>query len=189
VTTDDATTTERLLLQPMAPADLDALYPIFHDPLGWVHDPDGRHLTVETTASFIDRAAARWPNEGLSYWTVRLRNTGEVIGMGGVQRHKTGSWNLAYRFDAGHWGHGYATEVGAAAIEAAHAYDDTVPVIAWIAEVNTSSRQVAERLGLVNQGLRVDGNDGQLRLAYADRQLAEPGADPNPSEVTADGSA
>jgi RimJ/RimL family protein N-acetyltransferase len=169
----------------MAPADLGDLFRIFHDPIGWAHEPEGRHLTIETTAAFIDRATARWTNDGLSYWTVRLRETGEVIGMGGVQRHKTGSWNLAYRFDAGHWGHGYATEVGVAAIEAAHAYDDSVPVIAWIDEVNTSSQQVAERLGLVNQGLQVDGNDGQLRLAYTDRPLA--GA--TPSDLTGDGSA
>ncbi|BEP15700.1 GNAT family protein [Acidothermaceae bacterium B102] len=164
-------TTQRLRLSPMAPGDLDELWPIFNEPRGWVHDPGSRHLTIETTASFISRAEARWPNDGLSYWTVRLRETGEVLGMGGAQRHKTGSWNLAYRFDVAHWGHGYATEVGASAIAAAHAYDNTVPVIAWIAEVNVGSRNVAARLGLTSYGLRVDDNDGQVRLAYADRPL------------------
>ena len=169
----ETVTTQRLLLAPMAPGDLDELVPIFHDPQGWSHDPAGRHLDVTTTADFIKRAAARWPTHGLSYWTVRLGSTGAVIGMGGAQRHATGAWNLAYRIDHGHWGHGYATEVGTAAIEAAHLADDGVPVIAWIADVNEASRRVAERLGLVNQGPRVDANDGQTRLAYADRPLAE----------------
>ena len=172
VSNSEDVTTQRLLLSPMSQSDLGELFPIFHDPAGWVHDPAGRHLSIVASAAFMDRAAARWPKDGLSYWTVRLRDTGEVAGMGGVQRHKTGSWNLAYRLRADHWGRGYATEVGAAAIEAAHAYDDSVPVIAWIAEVNTGSRRVAERLGLTSYGLRVDDNDGQVRLAYADRPLA-----------------
>ena len=94
--------------------------------------------------------------------------------MGGVQRHSSGGWNLAYRIACEHWGHGFATEVGAAAIEAAHAADNTVPVIAWIVANNEPSRRVAERLGLVNYGERVDTNDGQRRLAYADRP-ARPG--------------
>ena len=111
VSSSATVTTERLLLSPMAAGDLAELFPIFHDPQGWVHDPAGRHLTVATTAAFIERAAARWPTDGQSYWTVRLRSTGEVIGMGGVQRHSNGGWNLAYRIAHQHWGHGYATEV------------------------------------------------------------------------------
>jgi RimJ/RimL family protein N-acetyltransferase len=164
-------TTERLLLSPMAPGDLAELFPIFHNPQGWTHDPAGRHLTVGTSRAFIERAAAKWQRDGQSYWTVRLRSSGEVIGMGGVQRHSSGGWNLAYRIAWQHWGHGYATEIGAVAIEAAHSVDNTVPVIAWILPINESSRRVAERLGLVNYGERVDTNDGQRRLAYADRPL------------------
>src|SRR5207248_7679018 len=156
-----------LLLSPMAPGDRGELYPIFHDPQGWTYDPTGRHLSVSTTAAFIDRAAARWQTDGQSYWTVRLRSTGEVIGMGGIQRHSSGGWNLAYRIAFEHWGQGYATEVSAAAIEAAHRADNTVPVIAWIAAGNLASRRVAERLKLVNYGERIDTNDGQPRLAYA----------------------
>src|SRR3954447_6801327 len=171
MTHSDIVTTDRLLLSPMAAGDLGDLFPIFHDPQGWAHDPAGRHLTVGTSAAFIERAAARWQRDRQSYWTVRLRSTGEVIGMGGVQRHSSGGWNLAYRVAGEHWGQGFATEVGAAAIEAAHSADNTVPVIAWIVAINEPSRRVAERLGLVNYGERVDTNDGQRRLAYADRPL------------------
>ncbi len=171
VTSLTDTFTLRLRLSPMAAGDLDELFPMFNDPQGWTHDPAGRHLTRETTAAFLGRAAARWPKDGLSYWTVRLRGTDEALGMGGVQRHASGCWNLAYRFAVAHWGHGYATEVGRAAIDAGNQADNTVPVIAWIAEVNTASRLVADRLQLVNHGPRVDANDGQTRLAYADRPL------------------
>jgi RimJ/RimL family protein N-acetyltransferase len=163
--------TERLDLRPMTSDDLALLFPIFSDPAGWWFDPDSRHWDIDTTRGFIERAAARWDRDGLSYWTVRCRDGGDVIGLGGAQRHSSGSWNLNYRLATSAWGHGYATELGRAAIAAAFDADPDVPLIAWVAEHNEPSRRVAKRLGLTNYGPRTDGNDGQVRLAYADRPL------------------
>jgi RimJ/RimL family protein N-acetyltransferase len=56
-------------------------------------------------------------------------------------------------------------------MRAAAFVDAAVPFIAWAAENNTPSRRVAERLGLVDRGLRIDASDGAPRLAYADREL------------------
>jgi hypothetical protein len=44
-------------------------------------------------------------------------------------------------------------------------------VIAWVAQHNIPSRRVAERLGLVDRGSHVDGSDGRVRIAYADRPI------------------
>jgi RimJ/RimL family protein N-acetyltransferase len=164
-------TTARLQLDVIAPTDLSALFPIFNDAAGWWYDPPSRHLDVEQSDSWIRRAAQRWSTDGLSYWTVRLIDAEEVIGVGGVQRHASGSWNLYYRLATSHWGCGYAAELASTALTTAHTYDDGVPVVAWIAERNQPSRLVAERIGLRNLGLRIDTNDGQHRLAYADREL------------------
>ena len=49
--------------------------------------------------------------------------------------------------------------------------DPAVAFIAWVDEPNTPSRRVAERIGLTNQGPRVDSSDGEIRLAYSDRSL------------------
>ncbi len=68
-------------------------------------------------------------------------------------------------------GNGYATELGRAAIDAAHPTDDSVAVIAWVLEDNESSRRVVERLGLENRGARIDLGDGKVRLAFVDRDL------------------
>jgi RimJ/RimL family protein N-acetyltransferase len=155
----------------MDPADTDELFPIFSDPRGWWYAPAERHATVEVSRGFCERAAARWQSDGLSYWTVRRSADGAVIGCGGVQRHRTRTWNLSYRVATAEHGKGYASEFAAAGIAAARALDPSVPVIAWIAASNVPSRRVAERLGLREQGLRVDANDGQQRLAYADRDL------------------
>jgi RimJ/RimL family protein N-acetyltransferase len=167
-----AVTTDRLDLRPVDPiADLDALGRLFADPEGWWYDPAGRHTDLETSRGWLERAAQHWHSDGLSYWTARLREGGDVIGVGGAQRHRSGVWNLLYRLDTRHQGRGYATELGRAAIEAAAFVDAGVPFIAWAAEHNTPSRRVAERLGLVDRGLRIDANDGRPRHAYTDREL------------------
>jgi RimJ/RimL family protein N-acetyltransferase len=165
--------TDRLVLRPITTADVDGVFPIFSDPDGWWYDPDGRHVNAEMTARWIERAMGRWVTDGLSYWAVRRRSDNLVIGVGGAQRHKTGTWNLNYRIATAEQGRGYATEMATAACDAAHHVDPAAAFIAWVAEHNTPSRRVAERLGLINHGLLVDLSDGQQRLAYADRTLDE----------------
>jgi RimJ/RimL family protein N-acetyltransferase len=164
--------TDRLdLRRPEPSKDLDDVYVIFSDPAGWWYDPAGRHTDPQRTQDWLTRAAARFATDGLSYWTVRRRDSGAIIGVGGAQRQRTGAWNVNYRIAAAEQGKGLATELGRAAYEAASSVDPTVPFIAWIAEHNVPSRRVAERLGLSSYGLGVDPSDGQHRLAYADRPV------------------
>lgn len=164
--------TDRLDLRKTDPAgDLDDLFAIFSDPAGWWYDPEGRHADRARTRDWLTRAATRFDEDGLSYWTVRRRDTGEIAGVGGAQRQRTRAWNLNYRLGTAHQGQGLATELGRAAQAAAAAVDSEVPFIAWVAPHNTPSVKVAERLGLTNYGLRTDPSDGQQRLAWADRLL------------------
>jgi RimJ/RimL family protein N-acetyltransferase len=164
--------TDRLdLRRPDPSQDLVDLFPIFSDPAGWWYDPDGRHLEPARTRDWLTRAGERFDSDGLSYWTVRRRDDGTVIGVGGAQRQRTRAWNLNYRLATAHQGRGYATELARAALAAAAAVDSDVPVIAWIAEHNTPSRKVAERLGFTNYGPAIDPSDGEVRLAYSDRDI------------------
>jgi RimJ/RimL family protein N-acetyltransferase len=172
VTSAEHVLTERRdLRRPDPDGDLDALFAVFSDPDGWWYDPASRHETRERTHDWLTRAAARFDTDGLSYWTVRLRSNGTVIGVGGAQRQSTGAWNLNYRIATAHQGRGYATELGRAAQQAAAARDPDVPVIAWVAEHNVPSQRVAERLGLVDRGPATDPSDGRERLAFTDRPL------------------
>jgi RimJ/RimL family protein N-acetyltransferase len=163
--------TTRLDLRPADPDDTDALFPIFNDPAGWWFEPESRHLDIDTTRQFLVRAHDRWALHGLSYWTVRLADEQTVIGLGGTQRHRSGAWNLSYRIAGAQQGQGYARELATAGLAAAAAVDPTEAVIAWVTPHNQPSRRVAEHVGLVDRGMRIDANDGRSRLAFADRQL------------------
>ena len=177
-----AALTERLDLRAIEDgSDVEALFAIFSDPAGWWYDPGRRHAQITTTEGWVARAAARWRDDGLSYWTVRLRGVPEIIGVGGAQRHRSAAWNLSYRLAAAHQGQGYATELSRAALDAAGSVDPDVPFIAWIDAHNAPSRRVAERVGLRNYGFRLDANDGQARLAYADREPGPLIAPPAPA--------
>jgi RimJ/RimL family protein N-acetyltransferase len=147
------------------------LYVITSDPLTWQHEPLGRHPSIATTRDWINRARELWSKDGLSYWLARSQTSGEVLGVGGVQRQRTGNWNLHYRFAPHAWGQGFATELGAAAICAAHTHDGDAAAIAWVLVDNVASQRVAQRLDLTNQGLHVDPSDGLTRLAYTDRTV------------------
>jgi RimJ/RimL family protein N-acetyltransferase len=175
----EAVLTDRLeLRRPDPRGDLPVLFTIFSDPDGWWYDPDGRHVDVERTREWLIRAASRFETDGLSYWTVRRRDDGTIIGVGGAQRQRTRAWNLNYRIATAHQGQGFATELARMAYTAASALDAGVPFIAWIAEHNLPSRRVAERLGLTNFGLAIDPSDDQPRLAYADRPIGACRVDP-----------
>lgn len=164
--------TDRLELRAVDPVrDLQALFAIFSDPASWEHAPDSRHLEPDTTLGWLQRAATRWQEDTLSYWTARLRTNGEVVGVGGARRHVTGSWNLLWRIDTAHQGQGLARELGTVAIEAARAVDSSVPVIAWVRSHNVASRGLASRLGLIEHSERVDECDGVARIPYADRPI------------------
>src|SRR6185312_4908841 len=78
--------TSRLDLRPLALSDLDYLHPVLSDPQNFQHNPAGPKASREDSRAWIGRFSARWAGDGPGYWTVRLRDTGTVIGVGGAER-------------------------------------------------------------------------------------------------------
>jgi RimJ/RimL family protein N-acetyltransferase len=164
---------DRLDLRALTPDDLSALHLIMSDPGNCEYLPEGPQESLEASGAWIERFSARWAANGLGYWTVRLRATGDVIGVGGAECRRPRFWNLYYLLDRSYWGHGYGTELALAAQRAATAVDPDLPVVAWIHELNAASQAVARHLGLQDLGLREPQHwNGEPMHCWADRQLA-----------------
>jgi RimJ/RimL family protein N-acetyltransferase len=161
--------TDRLDLRAMTSGDLEPLHQIMSDPRNCAHLPEGPKESLEASRAWIERFGARWAVNGLGYWTVRLRVTSAVIGVGGAERRPR-FWNLYYLLDRGHWGHGYATELALAAQREATALEPELPVIAWIHQDNGASQAIARHLGLTDHGqLEPQHWNGQPMHCWADR--------------------
>lgn len=124
----DRMETERLLLRPAEPSDVDDLRALDADPevmrfLG----TDGAN-----SADLVGR-------EG--YWVGIERATGDFVGWFGLVDE------LGYRIRRDKWGRGYATEGAKAVLRKAFA-DGRERVTAQTMAVNAGSRRVLEKLGM-----------------------------------------
>ena len=154
---------------PLSPADLDDVHAIQSDPGTWEHLPSGRPTDINSTRRVIEMSEASWSAHGFGLWTIRLPD-GTVAGTCGAFVNALPVWNLGYRLSPAVWGHGLASEVAVAAVEAAQAADLTLPVVARVLSTNPASSRVAAKAGLT---LRWRGRptEGPKRLIHADRAL------------------
>ncbi len=165
--------TDRLVLTAVAEDELPEIYELHADPVVWQHLPSGRHTDPAQIRRWYEATTQRWDEDGLAYWTVR-DHAGEFLGVGGCSVVDHVRWNLYYRFRPEAQGHGYASEMGRAALDAAYARNSQLPRTAFLVEHNAASKAVAERLGLQLQWRGPDGTNPDpdaVRLVYADRPL------------------
>ena len=166
--------TARLHLDVAAEGDEDDLFAIHSDPASWTHFPVGRHTDRSQTPEMVTLSERGFAVNGLGYWSIREVADGPVIGWGGCSA-PTGRpwWNLAYRFAQSVLRRGYATEVAARSIEAAHDVAPDRPVLAYLLEHNVASRRTAEKAGLqlVWRGPdRPNPDPDAIRLVFLDRE-------------------
>lgn len=161
--------TDRLDLQAMTLDDVDLLHPIISEDHNRRYIPGERLESLAASRAWIERYSSRWAGHGLGYWTVRLRATGAVIGVGGAGR-RPAFWNLYYLIDQNHRGCGYATELALAAQREAAAVAPDLPLAAWIHQENAASQAVARHVGLTDYGLLEPGHsNGEPMHCWADR--------------------
>ena len=132
-------TTPRLTIRPFVPEDLEALHAIYGDPevMRYV---DGDYASLQATRAALVTHVEMHEKDGFAFWAV-LREE-ELVGEVGFGRLGD-EIEMGWTFARAHWGHGYATEAGHAALRRAPA----AKLLAVIHPANEGSKRVAEKLG------------------------------------------
>ena len=100
--------------------------------------------------------AARWTTAGVAKWMARDRSDGSLVGRGGFTRFDLDGetvLELGWAVHDARTGHGYATEIGRAALAWAVERQPGLPVAAFTEVHNRASRAVMERLGMQPAGI------------------------------------
>lgn len=70
--------TDRLVLRPFEPGDLDPMAEALGDPASMRFYP--HPFSRDETRTWLERNRARFERDGLGLWAITLRDTGEVVG-------------------------------------------------------------------------------------------------------------
>lgn len=143
--------TDRLVLRRWEDGDLAPFAALNGDPETMRYFPEP--LTRAASDDLVRRIEAGFERRGMGHWAVELAGTGTFVGAVGLSEVEPAmpfapavevGWRLVRR----HWGRGYATEAGRAALR--HAFEDRglEEVVSFTAAVNRPSQAVMERLGM-----------------------------------------
>jgi len=150
----DEVETERLLLRRWQRSDRDALARIFAKPEVWWW-PFERGWTTDETDAFLERKLHEWDERGWSQWAAIEKHGGALIGFVGLCPPRflpevMPTVEVGWRLDPDHWGHGYATEGGRAALAAGFNVLGLPEIVSIYQPGNVASGKVMQRLGMTH---------------------------------------
>ena len=142
--------TPRLLLRPFTTDDLEPFAALNAHPLvvEWL----GERTRAESDA-LTERINAEIEREGWGFWALEVVGGESLIGMAGLHRVDPSfpfapAVEIGWRLHPTHWGHGYATEAAAAALN--HGFAGGLEeIVAFTAAGNLRSQAVMRRIGMV----------------------------------------
>jgi RimJ/RimL family protein N-acetyltransferase len=170
--------TERLLLTPYAPTDLDIALEMYTDPevVKYVWDV----MTEAEIRQEMSNSTKRGGNGGIGIWCIADRRTGEKLGdayllpmpidkddtdfslvvMGQMPDAEI---EIGFFLKRSAWGRGYATEVCKRLLQFAFQEVSLNEVVASVDEDNVASKKVLEKSGLLDRGrMRCYGKDSPI---------------------------
>jgi RimJ/RimL family protein N-acetyltransferase len=158
--------TDRLRLEPIDLADAERLAVLHAD--ARVMDLL-RHgvLTRAQSDALIADYATEWKTLGFGSWTATERETGELVGLGGLRVHE-GDLGVALRaaFTPEAQGRGYGPELGRAAVTFAFDVVGLDRVVAITRPDNIAGQRSLEKFGM-NREREFIGESGRVLLLYA----------------------
>ncbi len=158
--------TERLRLEPVGEEHALDLFRLHQDAkvAAW----HGTRLTTEAARRWAVRGARGWETNGVDKWMAYHRETGELIGRGGLSRTELDgrSWlEISWTVRSDRWGQGYGTEIGQAGVAFAFNELGGDTVVAMTEPHNLRSLGVMRRLGM--RYVRELVRDGVRSVLYA----------------------
>lgn len=143
--------TERLLMRQWREADKTPFAELNADPVAMEHFV--APLSRADSDAFVERMRARLEESGWGLWALERLDTGEFLGFTGLAHFADGlpfapATEVGWRLRREHWGHGYATEAGRAALDHAFAVLALDEVVSMTAATNLASQRVMARLGM-----------------------------------------
>ncbi|MEM7201296.1 MAG: GNAT family N-acetyltransferase [Planctomycetota bacterium] len=144
-------TTPRLRLRPWQDRDRAPFAALNADPevMEWMPAV----LTRAESDAAVDRYVQHFATHGFGFWVVEVPDVTPFAGFVGLAvptflAHFTPCVEIGWRLARDHWGRGYATEAGRAALQFAFTELDLDEVVSFTPRQNRRSRAVMERLGL-----------------------------------------
>jgi ribosomal-protein-alanine N-acetyltransferase len=165
--------TQRLLLRTVTPEDFEDIYEM-------ASDQDVMRFVAGTkskaeTKQWVDWILRAYDSDGVCFWAVELKETGNFIGMVGLLAKEVGALNeieLAYRIKKDFWRNGYAKEAAKACERYAFETLGIERMIALIHPENEASKIVAERIGM-NYEKHVDYQGTDCHVYVMDQRHAK----------------
>ena len=143
--------TERLLLRQWRDTDLEPFAALNADPetMRYFPEPPSR----EESDALAERARRQIDEQDWGLWAVEVVGGASFIGFVGLSRpsfeeHFTPAVEVGWRLAREHWGHGYATEAGRAALGYGFAELGLDEIVSFTSTLNEPSWRVMERLGM-----------------------------------------
>lgn len=145
--------TERLILRGFRDEDREPFAALNADPE--VMRFMSRPLDRARSDAFFERIALHWAADGFGIWALERRDDGAFLGFVGLAEpvfaaHFTPALEVGWRLARFAWGHGYATEAGAAALRFGFEDLGRDEIVSYTAIANMRSRRVMERLGMTH---------------------------------------
>ncbi len=145
--------TPHLVCERMRPEHGDELAVLLRDPrVAATMFADARPPSDAELDAMMEQKLEHWERHGFGLWLLRDRDTGEMVGRGGLQHTYVGGREeveVGWAIVPARWGQGLATELALASV--AVAFDDLGldEIVAFTLPHNVASRRVMEKAAFV----------------------------------------
>ncbi len=139
--------TERLILRPLAAADVDQIYAMRSDAdvMRFIREPQNR----AESANWIELVSSRWKQEKIGFCAIIEKSSNAFVGWCGLWKLKeTGETEVGYAVAKMFQKKGYATESAMEILRYAFEPLQSEKIVAVARAENVASRRVMEKLGM-----------------------------------------